>query len=420
MPNQGEPQQPSGTPSPQPANEPIAEGVVNAESTSFKAKVKSTTPKMRPRITVVGAVQAVRTSYPDSKTGGPIAQAFATKYSSSASSPNEVARQVGIGAHKYGSLNLDRVPGRAQSNLYEEPAYVDSGVNVAKAPGNALVIGNDKNDETVKMGSYGPQNRKLDQSVSDANKIGKVLKSKQFSVTNLSDQTGQGMKTALNNAISSFKSDTSFVFYFSGHGTIEGVVGTDGKVLLPTDLALLVKKAIEANSDLVILIDACHAGIIVDGCRFVLLERAKERNKNNDKIKSFVDAAIDLARTKDQFIQKPVLELWKKNWLSGDLGTRFLKSKNQKDNDESTRLANEFYAGWFKAWNDFVDSAQTKINDTVQKGKSANLNAKDLTLKKFTDKDMAKGGIEQDQEKQIWAQLDSLDDILNLAASAGS
>jgi hypothetical protein len=384
---------------------PTAEGKVGAQPTHIKGKVRTTKNIMRPCITVVGAVQGIRPSYSDPKKGGGIANAFASKYSKERSfSPNKTAKEVGIGKHTYGSVKLD-------PKLIDEPSYANSGETVAKAPGNALVIGNDGYDESKNMGSYGPKCLKLQTSVNDADKIETALKLKGFTVTKLTDVTGQKIKDALASAKSSLKTESSFVFYFSGHGTFEGLIGTDGNPVLLDDLADLVKKGIEVNSDLVILIDACHSGVVVDRCRSVLLDRAKEHNKGNDKIKSFVEAAANLAAAKDQF-HKKALELWKKMWQAGDL----ILSGDNKKAEEGSKLHTNAYDNWPKVWNEFVDDAQTKINDAVSKGKAAGVKTTPLKLQKFP----SKVNFTNEEEKQMWAQLDSVDVILNLAASVSS
>lgn len=360
--------------------------------------------KMRPRITVVGAVQAIRLSYPD-KLSGTITYAFVTEYGSAkSSSPNDVAQKVGIGKHKYGTIQLP---------LFNEPAYVDSGESVAKTPGNALVIGNDNYDESKKMGSYGSQNRKLTECVKNANDIEKTLKSKGFTVTKLTDVTGQQIRKALNSATSSLKSETSFVFYFSGHGTFEGLIGTDGDPVSPNDLSQLVKEAIKVNSDLVILIEACHSGFVVDLCRSVLLDRAKEYNKNNAKTSAFIKAAMAVTSKKDTF-QKDAHELWKKLWLYTDMISN--PKAKQKEIEHATKLYEQTYQEWAKVWNKFVDDVQPQINDAVQKGKTAGVKIngveiKDLKLNKFN----AKVNFQLKHEKQMWAQLDSVDEIQNQA-----
>lgn len=367
--------------------------------------LKERSRAMYPCITVVGAVQGIRPSYPDEKKGAAIRNAFVSMYDSAKSfSPNKVAQEIGKGKHKYGSIKLD-------SKLIDEPSYADSGESVVKAPSNALVIGNDDYDETKNMGSYGPKCTKLKNSIFDVEKIEKAFKTKGFSVSKLTNVNGQKIRDGLNSAKSSLKAESSFAFYFSGHGTFEGLIGTDGSSVSLSDIVELVKKGIEVNSDLVILIDACHSGILVDACRSVLLERAKEHNKDNEKIRSFIEAAAALATAKDRFHQK-ALELWKKMWEAGDL----VLSGDDGKVEKGSKLHTEAYDTWPKVWNEFVDDAQIKINEAISKGKVAGVKTMPLTLSKFPEKI----SFTNEHEKQMWAQLDSVDEILNLATSVYS
>lgn len=382
----------------------VGHGKVLARAhTIHKGKVHKHKAKMKPRITAVGAVQGIRVTYPDDKKGGLITHAFVKKYNAAAKSmsPNEIARQVGIGKHKYGTLNLP---------LFEEPIYVDSGESVGKAPGNALVIGNDNYDETKRMGTFGPQNRKLKNNVKDADKVEKALKSKGFKVTKLTDVTGKQIKNALNLANSSLESEKSFVFSFSGHGTFEGMIGTDGDPVAPKDLVQIVNKAIEVNSDVVILLCACHQGITVDHCRTALFDRAKKYYKDNDKIKLFIEAATKVAAKKDKF-QEDAHEIWKKIWQSETL----IGSGDSKKIDEGTKLFSEQYKKWPQIWNKAVDAATPQINEATNKAKTAGLKISNLNLKKFSAKEIS--SFNQDHEKKMWAQLDSVDYILNQAVS---
>lgn len=375
------------------------------ETISTDAITVYVTPKMRPCITIVAAVQGIRPSYPDSK-GGFIANVFASKFSKESSfSPNKTAEEIGVGKQKYAATKVN-------SKIFFEPSIASSGRSVAKTPGNALIIGNDDYDESKKMGSYGPVCRKLESCVGDANKIEEALKRKGkkdgFNIKKLTNLSGNKIKEAIEAAKESLKPESSFLFYFSGHGTFQGLIGVDGDPVFPDDISDIVKKAITINSDLVILIDACHSGVIVDRCRSVLLDRAKEHNKGNDKIESFIEAAINLAATKNQF-HREALELWKKMWRAGDLAS----SVDTKKVKEGIKLNRKAYANWSKVWNEFADNAQTKIDDAISKGKAAGVKIKPLKLSKFP----ARAKFNNEKEKQMWAQLDSVDHILNLASS---
>lgn len=382
----------------------VGHGKVLARAhTVHKGRVRKHQAKMRPRVTAVGAVQGIRVTYPDDKKGGLITHAFVTKFNATKSlCPNDIARQVGIGKHKYGTLNLP---------LFEEPIYVDSGESVGKAPGNALVIGNDNYDETKRMGTFGPQNRKLKNNVNDANKIEKALKSKGFKVTKLTNVTGEQMKNALSSASSSLESEKSFVFSFSGHGTFEGMIGTDGAPVAPRGLDQLVNKAIEVNSDVVILFCACHQGISVDRCRTALFDRANKHNKDNGKIRLFIEAATKVAAKKDEF-QEDAHEIWKKIWQSEIL----IGSGDSKKVEEGTKLFSEHYKRWPQIWNKAVDATAPLINEAVKKANTAGLKIGNLNLEQFSAKEIS--SFNQDHEKKMWAQLDSVDEILNQAVSA--
>jgi hypothetical protein len=358
-------------------------------------KPQKTAP-LQPRVTVVGPGQGIRVTYPDDKTGGLITSSFVKRLRSS--DANQVAAKVGKGRHVYGSLKL---------TLYEEPAFVDAGKPQARVAGKALVIGNDKYDETKRMGSVGPMNTVLSSCVKDAKAAEKALKKQGFAVTRLVNQTGTELKAALKQAETLLEANKRFVFHFSGHGSFEGLIGTDGGTASPDDVAKLVEKAIAVGADLSILADACHQGVTVDRCRALLLDRARKHNSNRKTALAFISSATALARHKKTF-EDEGHKVWQSIWRFGEKPPPTENQGDQFYKDFQT-LNNK----WKTVWAKFVTSAQPEIDAAVAKAKPLKLKFRKLTLKAIP----AKTEMEQDQTKKIWAQLDSVDHILNAAAT---
>jgi hypothetical protein len=57
------------------------------------------------------------------------------------------------------------------------------------------------------------------------------------------------------------------VFYYHGHGTIEGLIGRDGSVYMPAQMAALRSTARRAQVDLTLALEGCHTGVFADAIR---------------------------------------------------------------------------------------------------------------------------------------------------------
>jgi hypothetical protein len=344
------------------------------------------------RITVLGPVQATRNTVPEK--GGFMATAFLAKYKSLSGSPNQAAAKAGGGRHKYGAMTLP---------LYEEPAFMDYGKESSASSGTALVIGNRKYDNSKKMGSTAIQNRDVDAAWSDADRIANNLKSRSFKVTELKDLKGSEVTKAIRDATSSLQKASCLFLYFTGHGTFDGLIGIDGEATAPSELTALMNQALRVEADLVMVFDSCHQGYIVDVCRLVLLEQLKRLCTADSKLLAFMEPTSKLAIAKNAYNDR-IGTISKEQWEAEELLALNASHENQME--------------WSKildkkgnVWNEFVATSQPLIDQAITAFSTTKGRLAHLSLKRCNKKH----GLDQDDEKKIWAQLDSIDVILNNA-----
>jgi len=181
----------------------------------------------------------------------------------------------------------------------------------------------------------------------------------------------------------------------------------DGAAVSPMTMGKLVSKAVEVGCDVCLLFGACHQGVTVDHCRSLLFDRAKKHNSDREKALKFIEAAETVAAKKTAF-QNEAHTLWRKLWSN--------QLADSDSDDVKNRKIDAYmktYEEWRTVWNNFVDAAQADIGLAVEKAKAAKIKLGKLKLEKMPEKVT----INQEHEKKMWAQLDSVDEILNAAVS---
>jgi hypothetical protein len=358
--------------------------------------LNSTQAPLQPRITVVGPTQAIRVTYPGAS-GGLITSFFEKRASANpGDSVNAAAKAIAEGAHAYGALS---------GGEFEEPAFFDAGQAVFNERGVGLVIGNRDYDVNKKMGATANDNRVVDTAVSDANKVTALLKARGMSVTEKHNLTAAQIKAELQSAVATVPAEGCFVLYFCGHGTFDGLIGVDGPGVSAADVEPLFQACLTAKSDLVVLADACHQGLLADFFRLKCLEHAKTQagpaKSQNDL--TLLDAAIALQQQKDAF-----------NAESWNILLRQFEIEEQ--NPGGGEDWEQHYRTRIDAWSVFVDAAQAKVDAAIAAANQAGVSFAPLTLQKYTG---AREEFDQNDETEIWRQLDSVDMLLNAAVEKG-
>ena len=129
-----------------------------------------------------------------------------------------------------------------------------------------------------------------------------------------------------------------------------------------------------------------------------LFDYAKDRDAAKPKMLAFIDAAKKLAAAKDEYNQamRAVLE---GQWKIEDAAQIELVKWNAQ------------YSRRSDAWNQFIAGGQSLVDDAIKQRNAVKGGLAKLTLSKCAPT------VEQEEEKKIWAQLDSIDIILNEAVS---
>lgn len=214
------------------------------------------------RIDVATSVQAFRTTYPDDTRGGLLTQELLRRLRSRRTTASSATSATGAGSRVFGSR-----PGSV-----EERAGISVGARATASPGTtpinrAVVIGNGIYNPNTTMGSTVEPSRPLPGSPRDARNVSSLLRQRGYSVNELNNQTAAQINSALTQALAGLPQGSELFFFYSGHGTIEGLIGVDGQAFTPNQMLAIRTSARTAQVNLVINTDACHAGIFADAIR---------------------------------------------------------------------------------------------------------------------------------------------------------
>jgi hypothetical protein len=255
------------------------------------------------RISVATSVQAYRVTYPDRQRGGLLTQALLTRLRDRRASVADAVARTGEGTRQLG----------AQPASGEERAGTSLGASAAPPTGTAaqrraVVVGNGTYNPGTHMGSTAEPTRPLPNSPSDAAAIATALRTRGYSVVSLTNQTAAQINEALRAQLAGLGAGSEVVFFYSGHGTPEGLIGSDGQAFTPAQALALRNQARQAQVDLTFATDACHAGIFADAIRGAELtdtraaaQRGAAAGATNGPLVALLDAAIALQSAKDRY-----------------------------------------------------------------------------------------------------------------------
>ena len=213
----------------------------------------------RSRITVASAVNANRATYPDDKTGGMLTHALLLQLRDRRVSVADAADKAGDGTHQFGTPGS---PG-------EERGGVNAGASTAagSVTRRALVVVNAQYDETKTMGNTVENSRDLPGGARDGVGVTAALKPRGYATTARPNLTGAQIDAELRSQLSGLGAGSELVFFYTGHGTMEGLIGVDGSVFTPAQAGGIRNLARQNQVDFVMVLDGCHSGIFVDFMR---------------------------------------------------------------------------------------------------------------------------------------------------------
>jgi len=235
--------------------------VVSAPRAGVVSRVQDPAAQRASRISVGTSVQAYRTTYPDAR-GGLLTQALLAQLRDRRTSVADAVGRVGDGARGFGTAPTSAEERAGTSLGTSAPAAAAS-----PAQRRAVVVGNGVYNPGTHMGSTVEPTRPLPGSPRDSAAIGSALRGRGYAVTPLINQTAAQIDGALRTALAGLGAGSELVFYFSGHGTPEGLIGSDGVAFTPAQALALRAQARQAQVDLAFATDACHAGIFADAIR---------------------------------------------------------------------------------------------------------------------------------------------------------
>jgi hypothetical protein len=249
----------------------------------------------RARVDVATSVQADRATYPGPR-GGLLTQALLARLRNQRATVSAATAAVGAGQRRFGSA-----PGTV-----EERAGVSSGRSAAAAPGTtaqhrAVVIGNAVYNPGTTMGHTVEPSRPLPGSSGDATNIATALRRRHYTVDLLLNQTAAQINAALTTALTGLIAGSELFFYYSGHGTPEGLIGVDGVAFTPAQMLAIRTTARTAQVNLVINTDACHSGIFADAIRGAELRDLRTSAAANPALVALLDAAIAVQDAKNTY-----------------------------------------------------------------------------------------------------------------------
>jgi hypothetical protein len=325
-----------------------------------------------------------------------------------------------VGAVGRGTRRIGGRPGSA-----EEPAGVGSGESAAAAGATvtrrAVVIGNVTYAAGTTMGATVEPTRPLPGSAGDASAIAAQLTGRGYAVTTLADQTAAQIDAALRTGLTGLTAGAELAFYYSGHGTPEGLIGSDGHAFTPAQMLAIRSAALAAQVDLVIATDACHAGVFADAIRGAELgdrraAAAAAAGGTGDAATAaarrltVLDDAIAVQQSKNAYTTE-IQSWWARRYVVEATLSALPPQPDGVDPDAAARIAAmEAWATHYEAgkepWNTFVAAVNPQLATLRTDARAASLTLRALTLTPLSE-------YSGEAEERVQASLDDVDTLLN-------
>ena len=281
----------------------------------------------------------------------------------------------------------------------------------------AVVVGNGSYDQSATMGSsFLPlRGRDIATAVSDAATMATTLQGRGYDVGSLhqDNQTAAQIDSLLQAGLSGLGAGDELLFYYHGHGTMEGLIGQDGSVYTPTQMAAIRSAARGAEVNLTLVLEGCHTGVFADAIRGAELRDTLAAMRARIGVTSGVvqyalqlllpvlDTAIAIQGQKDA-LNTRTQAWWARRY---QLDEQILASPD----DATVRASwDTHYQSLQGIWNDLV-TAVTPLLSTMR----TNAIAAGFNVELSPQITPLSGSFDVDGERAIQAGLDDLDTILN-------
>jgi hypothetical protein len=357
------------------------------------------------RVTVATSVHSFRPTYPNTR-GGQLTQRLRRQLRDRRRSVAGAVGVVGEGSRTFG----------ARPTAGEERAGVTLGTSATAtgtATRRAVVVGNGDYDQTGTMGSTVEPLRDIAVAVSEAGAMASMLQGRGYDVRNQDNQTAVQIGALLQAGIAGLGAGDELVFYYHGHGTIEGLIGRDGSVYMPAQMAALRSTARRAQVDLTLALEGCHTGVFADAIRGAELRDTRAAMQARVGATSRVvqlarqlllpvlDNAIAIQEQKDAFNTRA------QTWWARRFQIEQQMAASPGDATLNTTWETH-YDTLQGIWNNFVTAVTPLLSalrtSAVAAGFAVQVSQRIASLS---------GTFNQDGEQAIQAGLDDLDTILN-------
>jgi hypothetical protein len=247
--------------------------------------------------------------------------------------------------------------------------------------------------------------------VTDARRIAGALSRRGYTVHHLVDQTAAEIDSALTAALAGLGVGSELFFFYSGHGTPEGLIGVDGAAFTPSQMLAIRSAARTGLVNLIINTDACHAGIFADAIRGAELRDVRISaagiggRAGNQTLVALLDIAIAVQDAKDAY--NTAIQAWwaRRYQLEAALSTP--PPIADMDTDPRMIAWRTHYDTGGLHWNDFVARANPLLATMRTTAATAGIALPGLTLTR------AASPFDSDGEMLVQAGLDDVDTLTN-------
>ncbi len=348
------------------------------------------------RIDVAASVQAFRATYPD-EGGGLLTQALLRQLQR-AQTAAEATNVVGSGSRRFGS-----VAGSAEERAGVSLGQTASPPEQSTSGRVAVVVGNGNYDPNATMGNTVLNNRPLTTTIPDAEAVADRMRALNYTVTLLTDQSATQINQALTNQLNQMQQGSELFFFFSGHGSMEGLLGVDGSVFTPAQMVAIRDTARSNMINLVINTDACHSGIFADAIRGAelsdTLRAAQSQSAPSATLVDLLQTAVQVQSAKNDF-NTAIWRWWTQRY---EIENRMATTTGQT---VITEWENHYNQGR-DIWNNFVTACNPLLVTLQSNASAAGLTIELPALAAIT------GNLNSDKEALIQAGLDDVDTVLN-------
>jgi hypothetical protein len=281
----------------------------------------------------------------------------------------------------------------------------------------AVVVGNGSYNQSATMGStvLPLRGRDIATAVSDAATVATALQGRGYDVGPLhqDNQTAVQIGTLLQAGLSGLGAGDELLFYYHGHGTMEGLIGRDGSIYTPVQMAAIRSAARGAQVNLTLVLEGCHTGVFADAVRGAELRDTLAAMRTRIGVTSGVvryarqlllpvlDNAIAIQAQKDAF-NTQTQAWWARRY-------QIEQQMAASPGDATVEAAwNTHYQRLQGIWNDLVTALMPLLSTMRTNAIAAGFN-----IELSPQITQLSGTFDQDGEYAIQAGLDDLDTILN-------